>query len=226
MCPVNTIRAVIFDLDGVLVHTDHFHFVAWKELADRNGWAFDESLNEQLRGVSRLESLDIILRANGVSLPAASKATLAEDKNTRYRELLASLGPCDVDARVLGALEALRRRGYRLAVGSSSRNAPFIIERLDIQAAFEVVVDGSMIERSKPDPEVFERAAHLLGLPTADCAVVEDAVAGVDAARAAGCWAIAVVESAAAGADCYLDDLANLPAVLGGASASVRPVPA
>lgn len=180
------IRAVIFDLDGVLVSTDALHYRSWQELADAEGIPFDRRINERLRGVSRMESLEIVLERAPRSYTDEEKAALAERKNNTYRALLQTLTPADLLPGALETVQALRQRGLRTAVGSSSRNTRLIIERLRLGPYFDVVVDGNDITRSKPDPEVFLRAAERLGLPPRQCLVVEDALAGIESARRAG----------------------------------------
>lgn len=179
-------KGVIFDLDGVLCHTDRFHYRAWKKIADRLGIPFDEKVNRRLRGVSRMESLEIILERSSVSLTDEEKAKLAKEKNTYYRQFLSEITPDDMDPSIRGMLAALRKRGIKLAVGSSSKNAPYILERLQASDAFDAVCDGTMITHSKPHPEVFLKASEALGLAPDECLVVEDAPAGIEAAKAAG----------------------------------------
>lgn len=179
-------RGVIFDLDGVLCHTDQFHYRAWKKVADELGIPFNETVNRRLRGVSRMESLEIILENSSENLSDEKKQELAAEKNTYYRELLAEMTPEDMSAPVRSMLSALKKRGIRLAVGSSSKNAGFILERLDAEKEFDAVCDGTMITHSKPHPEVFLKAARMLGLKPEECLVVEDAPAGLEAAKAAG----------------------------------------
>lgn len=180
------ISAILFDLDGVLCSTDRFHYRAWKELADRLGLPFNEEGNRQLRGVSRMESLEILLRGSGRRFTFQEKAALAEEKNRRYRQLLMGLTPADVSPQVRQTLRELRARGYRQAVASSSKNTPLILQRVGLDAWFDAVIDGNQIARSKPDPEVFLRAAQALGFPPAYCLAVEDADAGVEAALRGG----------------------------------------
>ena len=179
-------QGVIFDLDGVICSTDEYHYQAWKALADRLGIPFDRELNSQLRGVSRMESLDIILRSSDRVCTDAEKATLAAEKNALYRALLARMTPRDLSADVRRTLDALRQAGLRLAIGSSSKNTPFILERMGLDGFFDAVADGNCITHSKPHPEVFLKAAEMLGLPPRQCLVIEDAHAGVEAAVAGG----------------------------------------
>ena len=179
-------KGVIFDLDGVLCHTDRFHYRAWKKVADEIGVPFDETVNRRLRGVSRRESLEIILEKSGETFSEERKEQIAEEKNEYYRTLLAEMTPADMEPPVREMLQELRARGIRIAVGSSSKNALFIMERLGVDRAFDAVCDGTMITHSKPHPEEFLKAARALGLKPGECLVVEDAPAGMEAARAAG----------------------------------------
>lgn len=211
-------KGIIFDLDGVLVFTDRYHYQAWKQLADELGIYFDEQINERLRGVSRMESLDIILeRWQGSPFSSEQRAAMAERKNRTYRELLAEMTPDDVAPEVRDALAQLRAQGVRLAIGSSSKNTGYILERTALADCFDAVADGNDITRSKPDPEVFLLAAERLSLPAQDCLVIEDALAGIEAAKAGG-FAAAGIGSAA---DCpqidhRLVSLEQLPALVDG----------
>lgn len=205
------ISGIIFDLDGVLCSTDRFHYIAWKKLADRIGLRFDEEMNALLRGVSRMDSLDIILRENGVSYTAAEKEALAEEKNAAYRGLLASMSPDDVSEEARSTLCALSARGIKLAVGSSSKNTPLILEKTDLKRYFDAVSDGNNIVRSKPDPEVFLKAAQFLRLAPEDCLVVEDAVAGIEAGISGGFRTAAVGDAKRCGlADFALETFSDL----------------
>lgn len=179
-------RAVIFDLDGVICHTDKYHYQAWKQIADELGIYFDETINNRLRGVSRAESFEIILERCDRVLSAEEKESYTQKKNEVYKELLKNMSPEDLSPEVKHTLEELRRGGLRLAIGSSSRNAGFILSRLGLDGFFDAVSDGNNITRSKPDPEVFLKAAEYLGEKPADCLVVEDAIAGLEAAKAGG----------------------------------------
>lgn len=192
-------QAVIFDLDGVLCHTDEYHYRAWKSIADALGAPFDREINNRLRGVSRMASLEIILKGyRGHTLSQEEKEHLASEKNTLYRSFLEELDHTDLDAEVPALLDALKALGVRLAVGSSSRNAPLILSRLELEGYFDAVVDGNAIARSKPDPEVFVQTAKRLGLPHACCLVVEDAEAGIRAAAAGGFDSAGIGEAAKA----------------------------
>lgn len=190
-------KGLIFDLDGVLLTTDEMHYQAWKSLADELGIPFDRTFNNRLRGVSRMECLEIILEQGQQTFTAEEKVALAERKNDRYRVLLQSLTPDAVDPQVRQTLTALKNRGLKLAVGSSSKNTKMILRLTDLDHFFDAVSDGTNITRSKPDPEVFLMAADFIGLTPAECAVVEDAVAGIDAAYAGGFTSIGILDAAA-----------------------------
>lgn len=177
---------IIFDLDGVIIHTDQFHFQAWKRLADSLGLHFDESINNELRGVSRMASLEIILSHNHISYTNDEKERLTSQKNDLYRQLLSKLKPSDIDPNVVATLKRLKFHGYKLAIGSSSKNTMYILDKTDLLNYFDVVVDGNKITQSKPNPEVFLKAVEGLQLDVNDCIVVEDAIAGIDAANSAG----------------------------------------
>lgn len=186
------IRNLIFDLDGVICFTDRFHYQAWKALADRLGIYFDEEINQRLRGVSRMDSLNIILERSSRSWSENEKQAFATEKNAMYRDLLETMQPEDLAEEVSMTLQELRRRGYKLAIGSSSKNTKFILQRLGLGHFFDAVADGTDITRSKPDPEVFLCAAGKLGVAPESCAVVEDARAGILAAKVGGmtAWAL------------------------------------
>jgi beta-phosphoglucomutase len=186
------IQAVIFDLDGVIVSTDEYHFQAWQRLAHEEEIPFTEKDNEQLKGVSRMESLEIILKQSQKSYTAEAKVDMAERKNSYYRDLLKNLSPSHILPGVLHFLKSLERQGIRVAIGSSSKNAVPILHKLGLIQSFEAVADGTNIKKSKPDPEVFLLAASLLSIPPTNCLVVEDAEAGVDAGLAAGMKVLAV----------------------------------
>lgn len=203
-------RAALFDLDGVLVDTAAFHYRAWRRLAQELGFDFSEAANEALKGVSRQESLEILLRHGGRTASATEKATMAHRKNRWYQELLGELVP---DSALPGArtcLVELRRRGVKIALGSASRNAAFVLQRLDIAHLFDAVIDGTCISASKPDPEVFLLGARALGVAPADCVVFEDAAAGIVAAKRAGMFAVGIGHTAGlAGADVVVSGLAQ-----------------
>ncbi|AEE15643.1 beta-phosphoglucomutase [Treponema brennaborense] len=186
------IKAALFDLDGVLVDTAKYHYAAWKRLAQSLGFDFTEKDNERLKGVSRTESLEILLSIGGIHADAVRKAELAARKNAWYVEYLNEL---DESALLDGAaayLRYLRNGGVKTALGSASKNAPLILERLRIAPLFDAVVDGNSVEKAKPDPEVFLKGAAALETEPADCAVFEDSLAGIQAAKAGGMYAVAV----------------------------------
>lgn len=186
MCRKNY-QGIIFDLDGVICHTDRYHFLAWKQIADQLGIHFDDRINDRMRGVSRMDSLEILLEGyHGEPLTAAQKAALAEKKNQLYIGLLQNMGEADLSEEVRKTMDTLRSRGRKLAIGSSSKNTKLILKRLGLTGYFDAVSDGTNITRSKPDPEVFLCAAQYLGLPPEKCLVVEDAKAGILAAKAGG----------------------------------------
>ncbi|MBQ8964625.1 MAG: beta-phosphoglucomutase [Clostridia bacterium] len=185
-------KGIIFDLDGVICSTDEYHYLAWKALADQLGIPFDRQINNRLRGVSRMASLEIVLEKSEKAYTDAEKGEFAEIKNTLYRELLGQMSPADLSDEVRHTLHALRDMGLKLAIGSSSRNTPYILERIGLGGFFDAVSDGNNITRSKPDPEVFVKAAQMLSLEPSDCLVVEDAHAGVEAAVNGGFDAAAI----------------------------------
>ena len=190
--------AVIFDLDGVICYTDEYHYLAWKAMADELGAHFDREINNRLRGVSRMASLEIVLETYDGELSQAEKEVLAEEKNERYKTLLANMSPADLSDEVKRTLDELRARGYLLAIGSSSKNAPFILRQIGLEGYFDAVSDGNNISRSKPDPEVFLKAAQMLGVEPERCLVVEDAVSGAEAAHRGGMKAACVGDASEA----------------------------
>ena len=191
-------KAIIFDLDGVICSTDEYHYQAWKKLADKLGIYFDRTINNRLRGISRMESLEIILERSDRQYTPEEKEAFVAEKNETYRSLLSNMSPKDLSDEVKSTLDELRRRGYLLAIGSSSKNTKYILERLGLNGYFDAVSDGTNIIRSKPDPEVFLKAAEMLNVPPEECAIVEDAVAGVKAGKAAGMLTVATGDAARA----------------------------
>jgi beta-phosphoglucomutase len=186
------IKACIFDLDGVLVDTAHYHFLAWKRLAKEFDYELTEEINEQLKGVSRMKSLEIVLKHANVSVVEQKKQALTDRKNAWFTDYVHKMKPEELYPGVKELFSTLRKDTIRIALASSSKNAKTIIEILGIQHEFEAVVDGNMIIHSKPDPEIFLLAAKKLGLNPADCVVFEDAEAGVEAAVAAGMKCVGV----------------------------------
>lgn len=195
MC--DKILGVIFDLDGVIVTTDDCHYRAWKRMADGEGIYFDREINNRLRGVSRMESLSIVLERANRSYTEEEKQALAAQKNGYYVELIGALTSADVLPGALDTLDTLRRAGIKIAIGSSSKNTPLILKRIGLADAFDAVADGNAIKHSKPDPEVFLLAASLMGLEPRNCLVVEDADAGVEAALNGGMRALGVGSASA-----------------------------
>ena len=195
--------AVIFDLDGVICYTDEYHYQAWKAMADSIGVYFDREINNRLRGVSRMASLEIVLERASGEFSLAEKEELADQKNELYKKLLANMSPADLSDEVKSTLDELRRRGYRLAIGSSSKNTPFILRQIGLGDYFDAVSDGNNITRSKPDPEVFEKAAQMLCMEPKCCLVVEDAVSGAEAAHRGGMKAACVGDASRAKAGDY-----------------------
>ena len=196
-------KAVIFDLDGVICHTDKYHYLGWKAVADELGIYFDEVINNRLRGVSRMESFEIILERYDSVMSEADKIKWAERKNGIYVDLLKELGPADVSGDVLRTLESLKAAGFKLAIGSSSKNAQFILRQIGLIDFFDAVADGTHISNSKPHPEVFLKAAEFIGVEPEFCLVVEDAESGVEAALAAGMDAAAIGDAVHCGKGTY-----------------------
>ena len=204
-------RAIIFDLDGVIVHTDEFHYLGWKKLADRMGIYFDKQINNRCRGVSRMESLDILLEKSLKSYTAKEKKALAEEKNLYYREFLNEMTAADITDDVRETLNYLKNIGYKLAIGSSSKNARIILSKVGLDSFFHAVADGSDISHSKPNPEVFLLAAERLGELPKRCIVVEDAASGIEAGKQGGMTTVAIgaaVETAIA--DYSISNLSQL----------------
>ncbi len=189
-------KGIIFDLDGVLCSTDEYHYLAWKALADAIGAdGFSREDNKLQRGVSRMESLEVVLKRCAKQYSDVEKLALAERKNEIYKSMLGNMSEKDLSEEVYSTLLALRERGLKLAVGSSSKNTPLILEKLGLGSFFDAVADGNCITRSKPHPDVFLLAAEYLKLSPEDCLVVEDATAGVEAGVAGG-FAVAGVGEA------------------------------
>lgn len=185
-------KGAIFDLDGVIVDTAKYHYLAWKELAKDLGFDFKESDNERLKGVSRMRSLDILLEVGGIEASDEEKIRMAESKNTRYVEMLQNLDKSELLEGAEEYLLKLKSEGVLISLGSASKNAPLILDKLGIVHLFDAIVDGNNVSKAKPDPEVFLKGAEMLGLDPADCCVFEDSQAGIEAARTAGCSVIAI----------------------------------
>ncbi|MEH6413997.1 beta-phosphoglucomutase [Pseudomonas sp. CGJS7] len=203
-------RALIFDLDGVLTDTAQTHYRAWKRMADEEGLPFDQHINEQLKGVDRMSSLEIILRNAGVNLSAERKLALAERKNGYYVEAIAEVTPKDLFPGVERVLEQARARGLKLGLASASRNAAALLERLGIAQRFDYIADAARIARAKPAPDIFLDVAAALGVPPSHCIGVEDAAAGVVSIKTAGMAAVGIGDPLAlARADACLPDIAS-----------------
>ena len=190
------IKACLFDLDGVIVDTARFHYIAWKELANDLGFDLSEEQNEQLKGISRMESLEIILNLGGIRLSEEEKLERAAKKNVRYLELCQQMTPDDTLPGVRAFLEELKKASLGIGLGSASKNAKVILERIDMLSYFETLVDGNRVTKGKPDPQVFNLGAADLQVNPADCVVFEDAVAGVQSAKAAGMFAVGIGDRA------------------------------
>ena len=202
------IKGAIFDLDGVLVDTAKYHYLAWKELAEKLGFEFSEKDNEQLKGISRKQSLEILLKIGGIKADESQKEKWAEEKNNCYVEYLKQL---DKKALLEGTTEYLNRlhtEGVKISLGSASKNAPLILSQLAIEKCFDAVIDGNCISKAKPDPEVFLQAAKALNLKPENCAVFEDSLAGIQAAKKGGMIAVGVGnKNNLPGADFYVKSL-------------------
>ena len=185
-------KGLLFDLDGVLVDTARYHYLAWKELADRLGIEFTLRDNERLKGVSRMASFEIILEIGGRTMSRAEKEACCAEKNARYVEYIRNLREDELFPGVREFLEDARRKGYLTALGSASKNSMTILNRLGITDLFDAVIDGNKVSRAKPDPEVFVRGAEALGLSPAECVVFEDAAAGIRAAHRGGMKAVGI----------------------------------
>lgn len=189
---IKNLHAAIFDLDGVIVDTAKYHYLAWQRLASSLGFEFTKKDNEQLKGVSRVRALEILLQIGNVSLEAEQKQQLAALKNSWYVEYVSKIDASEILPGAVDYIKAIRSRGVKTAIGSASKNAPLILDRLGIYSLFDVVVDGNKVSKAKPDPEVFLRAAKELNHMPSECVVFEDAEAGIQAALSAGMGAIGI----------------------------------
>lgn len=203
-------KGYIFDLDGVLVDTAKYHFLAWKRLADELEIPFNEEDNERLKGVSRMASLDIILELGGKTLSDEEKLALATRKNEWYVEFISKMDASEILPGALEFLKLLKEKGFKCALGSASKNAGLILERTGMTEYFDTIVDGTHVSKAKPDPEVFTLGAKNMDLPYEACVVFEDSVAGLQAAKAAGMVAVGIGEaSVLKEADMVVRDLAE-----------------
>jgi len=203
--------ACIFDLDGVLVDTAVYHYQAWKKLANSLGFDFSHAQNEQLKGVNRMRSLDMILNWGGITKTDAEKEELAGLKNSWYVDMISKMSATEVLPGTLELLEGLKSKGIKMALGSASKNSGLILERTNLTHFFDAVVDGNSVTTSKPDPEVFVKGAELLNTPAANCIVFEDASAGVQAAISAEMAVVGIGEAEnLPGADMIIKDLSGI----------------
>ncbi|MER2132921.1 MAG: beta-phosphoglucomutase [Carnobacterium inhibens] len=188
------IKGFIFDLDGVLTDTAEYHYLAWKKLADRLGIQLDRKMNEQLKGISRMDSLDRILAIGNQMdrYTLEEKEKLADEKNEDYKELILEVTPNDLLPGIANLLADLRAKDIRLALASASKNGPVIMERLGIADMFDTVVDPATLDKGKPDPEIFIKGAQQLKLKPIECVGVEDAQAGIKSINAAGIFSVGV----------------------------------
>ncbi len=180
------IKACLFDLDGVIVDTAKYHYLAWKRLAAELGFEFKESDNERLKGVSRMNSLDILLEVGGINLSQEKKIELADKKNQWYREYILQMTPDEILPGVIDFLKDLKNNGIKIALGSASKNAETILERVRIIDLFDAIIDGTKVSKAKPDPEIFLKGAEALNQKPENSVVFEDAQAGIEAALNAG----------------------------------------
>lgn len=194
----HTPKLIIYDLDGVITDTAEFHYLAWKKLADELDLPIDRHFNEQLKGINRMDSLERILELSDspMHLSVAEKVELASRKNGYYLELIEAVTPDHILPGINALLEDNKQAGIKIALGSASKNAARILERLELSDRFDYIVDAAEIERGKPDPETFTAAADALGVAYGDCIGIEDAAAGVEALNRAGMFSVGVGDEA------------------------------
>jgi len=207
---MKNVKMAIFDLDGVIVDTAKYHYLAWKELADKLGFEFTQEDNERLKGVSRDRSLEILLEVGEMSdkFSAEEKQEMASGKNARYVEYISQLTQEELLPGAKETLVKMRENGIKVGLGSASKNAPEILDMLGITKLFDVIIDGNATQRAKPDPEVFLLGAEVMGIPPENCIVYEDAQAGIEAALEAGMTPVAV-GNRLSGASFYIESLAE-----------------
>jgi beta-phosphoglucomutase len=186
------IKGILFDLDGVIVDTAVFHYAAWRRMANDLGFDIDEEFNETLKGISRMDSIDRILAKGGLELSNEIILELASQKNEWYLEFVGQMTSENILPGISDLIFQIKSNGFKMALGSASKNAPIILERIGLIDDFDALVDGNSVKRSKPDPEVFIKGAEALGLKNEECLVVEDAFAGIEAAHSAGMKAIGI----------------------------------
>ncbi|WP_066175173.1 beta-phosphoglucomutase [Bacillus marinisedimentorum] len=207
------LKAFIFDLDGVITDTAEYHYLAWKQLAGELGVEFDREFNEQLKGVSRMDSLELILKKGGLEnqYSIEEKEHLATKKNEHYKELIKQITPADLLPGILGLLKEIRDNKIAVAMASASKNAFTVVERLEVGEYFDYIVDAAKVEKGKPDPEIFLNAAEYLNIPAENCIGVEDAEAGVQAIKGAGMFAVGVgSKEAMSRADMFVNHTSEL----------------
>ncbi|MBU3176576.1 beta-phosphoglucomutase [Clostridium estertheticum] len=189
---MRSIKAIIFDLDGVLVDTAKYHYLAWKRLAEELNIEFSIEDNERLKGVSRMNSLEIILGIGGITLDNDAKIKLADKKNIWYVEYISKLTPADILPGVIDFLKSIKINGLKIALGSASKNSMLILNNLKLTDYFDAIIDGTKVSSTKPNPEVFLKGALALEVLPCQCIVFEDAQAGIDAAINAGMYCIGI----------------------------------
>mgnify|MGYP000862519648 CR=1 FL=1 len=203
--------AVLFDLDGVIVDTAKHHYLAWKQLADELGFNFTVEDNERLKGVSRMDSLNILLEIGNISVNESEKISLASKKNQRYVESISNMDERDILPGVKAFLNELNSNGIPFALGSASKNAPMILKKIGLYDDFSAIVDGNAINKAKPDPEVFILGAKKLNVEPENCVVFEDAQSGIEAGKRAGMKVVGVGDpKVLAGADLYIDTMEDM----------------
>ncbi|WP_026486897.1 beta-phosphoglucomutase [Caldanaerobius polysaccharolyticus] len=208
-------NGVIFDLDGVITDTARYHYLAWKKLADELGIYFDEAINERLKGVSRIESLEIILEKSDKKYSDEEKKYLANKKNEYYKEMIKNITPNDLLVGVEAFIQELKMRNIKTAIASVSKNAFTVIDNLGIRDKFDYIVDANEIKNGKPDPEIFLNAAKNIGVPPEKCIGIEDSGAGITAIKRAGMFAVGVGNpETVKEADLVLKDLSNADEIL------------
>ncbi|MDA3865637.1 MAG: beta-phosphoglucomutase [Salinivirgaceae bacterium] len=186
------IKAILFDLDGVIVDTAKYHYIAWKALAEEMGFEFTLAHNERLKGVSRMTSLEILLEIGGVSKTDEEKKELAERKNEHYRTFITKMKPDEILPGMPEFLKGVKKAGLKAAIGSASKNTPTILKQIELDTFFDAVVDGNKIAKAKPDPEVFLTGASELNVKPEECMVLEDAASGIEAALNGGMYSVGV----------------------------------
>jgi beta-phosphoglucomutase len=203
------IKGFLFDLDGVIVDTAVFHFQAWRRLAQKLGGDFTEEQNEQLKGVSRVDSLNKIIEWTGATVSDEEFQSLMVEKNEWYLELVQGLGPQDALPGALNFLQTAYDQGIKIALGSASKNAPMILEKLGITPLFTAIIDGNNVVNGKPHPEVFLKGAEALGLEPSECVVFEDSIAGVQAAKTGGMSSVGIGDAETLQADIHFTALGD-----------------